>query len=530
MRLTEACVAIRPRNPWEAVDLGVLLARQHRGLLMTSWAIVTLPIFALLTTALWDHPSVVVLVFWWLKPAYERLSLLILSKALFGAPPSLGQALKAWPGALRPQLLASLTWRRFSLSRSFNLPVQQLEGLDGIPQAQRIALLGQKNPWVARGLTSMGSTLEMCFWIGLVLLFYAFIPQQVELDWSWRSLLEIEGGWKWLEHLTNAFYALILIVWGPIYVSCGFALYLNRRTTLEGWDIELAFRRLRQRVVGSAYALLLAACIGFGFLPSSTMAQDTVDEPSYSCPLPPLDLPQTEDQLAAPDTPRLLSQPLTSEASQNAIKAVLNSPPFKNPKSVSGWRLPDRKHGAGTGDTPHWLARLVTGLLYAGNTLSTVFQALLWTCIALAAAWILWRYRAWFGTFVNQGKPESSVRLTAPRQLFGLQVDTESLPDDVASAAETLWAQSPREALSLLYRALLNRLLTDYQLPLKNADTEGQVLARVAALDQPSLHDYSQELTGHWLNLAYGHQMPTRDVQKTLCERWRQLFTNGRTT
>ena len=47
MRLTDASVAIRPRSAWEAVDLGVLLAQRHAGLLMGSWAIVTLPVFAL---------------------------------------------------------------------------------------------------------------------------------------------------------------------------------------------------------------------------------------------------------------------------------------------------------------------------------------------------------------------------------------------------------------------------------------------------------------------------------------------------
>ncbi|WP_110950200.1 DUF4129 domain-containing protein [Pseudomonas bohemica] len=533
MRLTEARVAIRPRNPWEAVDLGVLLARQHRRLLMTSWAIVTLPIFALLTVLLWDYPSAAVLLFWWLKPAYERLPLLILSQALFGAAPSLKEALKAWPRALKPQLLASLTWRRFSLSRSFNLPVQQLEGLDGLLRAQRIALLGQRNLRVVRCLTSMGSTLEMCFWIGLMLLFYALIPQQVELDWSWRSLLEIESGWNWLEHLTNAFYALVLIVWEPIYVSCGFALYLNRRTTLEGWDIELAFRRLRQRLVGSAYALLLGVSLVFSFSPSTAMADDTVDESNYSCPLPPLDLPQTEEQLAAPGTARLLSQPLNSEASQSAIKAVLDSPPFKNPKAVSGWRLSDQKRDAKTaknGDTSQWLTRLVLILLNIGKTLSSVFEALLWTAIALAVAWVTWRYRGWFGTFVSRDTRKPQVRRDAPRQLFGLQVDIESLPDDVASAAEKLWPEAPREALSLLYRALLNRLLTDYQLPLKNADTEGQVLERVAALNQPPLHDFSRELTRHWQNLAYGHQLPASEVQNDLCEGWRRLFTRGAAT
>jgi hypothetical protein len=49
MRLSDASVVIRPRPTWEAMDLGVLLSQRHRRLLMTSWAIVTLPVFVLLS-------------------------------------------------------------------------------------------------------------------------------------------------------------------------------------------------------------------------------------------------------------------------------------------------------------------------------------------------------------------------------------------------------------------------------------------------------------------------------------------------
>lgn len=536
MRLTDASVVIRPRTSWEAIDLGVLLAQRHRALLMTSWAIVTLPVFALLTLLLWDYPSVAVLVFWWLKPAYERLPLLILSQALFGSAPSLRQALKSFPSALKPQLIASLTWRRLSLSRSFYQPVQQLEGLDGLPRAQRIAVLGQKDSRAARLLTALGSTLEMTFWIGLMVLFYAMIPPQIEADWSWRSLLDIEGEWNWLEHLTNGFYALVLIVWGPVYVSCGFALYLNRRTALEAWDIELGFRNLRQRVLGSALALLLGGFFALTLLPSSVMAasasiqsmpEEIPSESGNSCPLPPLDNPQTDEDVAPPDSPRLLNQPLTSQASQNAIHAVLEQPPFKNPKPVSGWRIAQPKHDAQSAETPNWLARLVVGLLNTGKTLSAVFGALLWTLLGITVAWVIWRYRAWFATFVGKSPPKATAPQDIPHQLFGLQVRAETLPTDVADAAERLWQQSPREALSLLYRALLSRLLIDYQLSLKSADTEGQILARIAELKQPPLDDFSHELTRHWQNLAYGHRLPPDQARQTLCSGWRKLFAQG---
>lgn len=101
MRLSDASVAIRPRTAWEAMDLGVLMAREHRWLLMSSWALVSLPVFALLTVLLWESPLAAVLLFWWLKPAFDRLPLYILSKALFGETPSVKQAVRHWPRLLK---------------------------------------------------------------------------------------------------------------------------------------------------------------------------------------------------------------------------------------------------------------------------------------------------------------------------------------------------------------------------------------------------------------------------------------------
>ena len=107
MRLTDASVAIRPRSAWEALDLGILLAHRHARLLMGSWALLTLPLFAVLSLLLWQHPTLAILIFWWLKPAFERLPLYILSHALFGDTPTLKQALRAYPALLRKQLPAS---------------------------------------------------------------------------------------------------------------------------------------------------------------------------------------------------------------------------------------------------------------------------------------------------------------------------------------------------------------------------------------------------------------------------------------
>ena len=50
---------------------------------------------------------------------------------------------------------------------------------------------------------------------------------------------------------------------------------------------------------------------------------------------------------------------------------------------------------------------------------------------------------------------------------------------------------------------------------------------KLAELNQPSLNEFSSELTRHWQNLAYGHQTPPEQARHSLCEGWRKLFTPG---
>ncbi|AOE69823.1 DUF4129 domain-containing protein [Pseudomonas fluorescens] len=506
MRLSDASVVIRPRTTWEAMDLGVLMAREHRLLLMASWAIVTLPVFILLTALLWQSPSTAIFLFWWLKPAFDRLPLHILSKTLFGETPSLKQAVRQWPRLLKGQLLASLTWRRFSLSRSFVMPVSQLEGLDGPARQKRLGVLQQHNAGAARWLTILGVHLEIGLWFGCMALFYLLIPQQLELAWDWQRLaLTGDSEGLWLEHLGNAFYALILVFWEPIYIACGFSLYLNRRTVLEAWDLELVFRRLRQRLSSVAPLLLLVA--GLMLLPFSPQA--------------------LADNAISP-------KPLTPQASSQSIKALLDVPPFKNPETVTHYRfgedkpvVKNKEHG--DGKLPAWLQALLDNL--NSDTFKPVAQALevlLWSLLAGSVALLIWRYRDWLRTFVSrQVPPKPEITRPVPSQLFGLELATETLPDDIAATAEQLWATQPREALGLLYRGLLSRLLHDFDLPLKSADTEGQVLARIHQLQQPQLLAFSDDLTRHWQNLAYGHRLPPALAQQQLCRDWRALFNAG---
>jgi hypothetical protein len=339
-------------------------------------------------------------------------------------------------------------------------------------------------------------------------LFYLFVPQQVELEWDWQTLIAVaEHEWLWLEHLLNFLYPLLLIIWEPIYVACGFSLYLNRRTLLEAWDIELVFRRLRQRLSAAAPALALLVLTLLPLAPPTWAAEDDT----------------------APDSARLLNQPLTSEASRERIKAILDAPPFKNQETVTRYRFGEEApEPAETEEAPGWLKSMFNWSAKRFETIAAIIQALLWAALLGAIAWLAWHYRERLTALANYRPTKRlPVERSAPARMFGLDIREESLPDDVAASAEQLWSSAPREALGLLYRALLSRLHHEFNMALKPADTEGQVLQRVEQLQRESLMTFSRNLTLHWQNIAYGHRPPPAHLQQELCNGWRELFGPG---
>ena len=504
MRLTDASVAIRPRSAWEALDLGILLARRHAGLLMLSWALLTLPVFALSSLIFWQYPSLAVLLFWWLKPLYERLPLFILSRALFGQTPTLGESLRALPGLLRPQWLASLTWRRLSLTRSYDLPVLQLEQLAGSERRQRLIVLGQRDSGVATWLTLVGMHLEMALWLGAAALLYLLIPAELLSDWKWQDLIYAGEELLWLEHLSNLLYALVLMAWEPIYVASGFSLYLNRRTQLEAWDLELSFRRLRERLLGLLPLLLVAALL------SAPSPQAWADAPE-----------------PGPEQERLLNQPLSSQQASKAITELLAQPPFRNDETVTRWRFGDER---AADNEPGWLARLLQrlshldGLKGVLDTLASALEIILWASLFGLITLLLWRYREWIRLHVGRLRQVPLGSQPAPQALFGLDVQPESLPADITGEVLRLWGSQPRAALGLLYRAFLSRLLHEHGLPLQDAHTEGEILQQVRDSGQAELSGFAEQLTAHWLDLAYGHRLPGDAARDALCAQWRVLF------
>lgn len=492
MRPTDSVVVLRPRNPWEAMDLGVLLARRHAGLLMLAWALLGLPLLALLSLLLWESPGWVLLAFWWLKPLGERLPLFILSRTLFGVTPRLSEALRALPGLLRAELLASLTWRRFSLTRSFDLPVLLLEGLAGQELQQRRAVLAAGHGKRGAGwLTLVGLHLELALWLGLLAFLYLLLPAQVSIGLDWQRLPgSTPTDRLWLEHLGNGLYALVLMVWEPLYVACGFGLYLNRRVHLEAWDLEVAFHRLRRRLNGLTCALLLATSLVLGPLPRTALAQPPVPQPE---------------------------QVLGRQKARADIQALLGQPPFSQREETTRWRFGEPAQAPDIDTQPFdslSLARWLAGTL----------EIILWVAAGAGAVLLAWRYRDWLAAFAGRSAPTARHPLPGPAEQDALRPGPSALPADIAEEAERLWVSDPGQALALLYRGLLEHLRTDCHLTLSEADTEGEILRRVCCLDQRELQNLAETLTLHWQNFAYGRYLPPTGLKDELLTAWRRQF------
>lgn len=244
---------MRRREGWEAVDLGIALLRHH---IVSFYKVFSagLVVLVLLAVALemWVDTPVTwsVMLIWWLKPLLDRIALAHLSRAMFGQTLRLRDAIAELPHLLtRTGLLAALLWRRLSLKRSMLLPVWQLERAATLPRparSARLRLIGQRYGETGRNVTIIALHMEVFMLMGwIALLFMLAPPLMTALDFEVLATDNWPIGIR-LGYI--AAYALAIALVEPMYVAAGFMLYLHRRIDLEGWDIEIAFRRMADRL------------------------------------------------------------------------------------------------------------------------------------------------------------------------------------------------------------------------------------------------------------------------------------------
>lgn len=502
MQLEDISVKIRPRNPWEAMDLGLVMARKWWKAVFLPWLIISSVIFLTLSFIFSDRLWLAYLIFWWLKPFYDRVLLHIFSQALFAEPPTLRQTLNTIPGLFKTGLFINLTFLRINVFRSFHLPVWQLEGLRGKDRRERINVLSGRTGSHAFALTVICILFEILLWASLLGLIALFTP--ADSDFSIFDSMFSDNPPAWFDIIDNLTGYIAILIIEPIYVAAGFMLYINRRTQLEGWDIELAFRRINNRLkklLAGTTSSLLAIIIIFSFTPQPVLATEN----------------NPEDESVA-------STRLPAHKSPDVIEQILQRDEFSQVKQKQMWlpKKKDKEEKDPDFSGWEWLGEWFENLGTFFQWMATSFRALLWLSIAvLIGLLIIYRDR-WLHLFTREKQRVSEYQ--PPEQLFGLEINPESLPDDIAATArEKLLAGKYRDALGLLYRGALSVMINQDRLELDESHTEGDVLNLASPKLDAQRKNYLQTLTRFWQQIAYAHRNPDKEKSLQLCEQWIQF-------
>src|SRR5690606_719722 len=278
-------------------------------------------------------------------------------------------------------------------------------------------------------------------------------------------------------------FALHAVVWvatsaiEPFYVGAGFGLYLNRRTRIEAWDVEIALRRMRTRLATTATALLLAVgMVSLSPLPSQA-AQEVRDEGFRAQP------PRASHGAAPGDDDPVGVDEIFGDAWVDdpgfgeAVEQAYRDPLLRPKRTQSQWRKRERGERAPPRALPFpWLARAIAFVGEFGLWL--LLGGLLVLLAATAKRWLPW---------LRSG-------LAARAELAPVEVADAALPDvlpeDIAAAASRLWREGrPRRALALLYRASVEAMAQRAGVTLVPGATESECLRASRRMPDPQDRD-----------------------------------------
>jgi len=503
MRPEDLEVALRPRSSWEAMELGTALLRRHAGATWRPWLLATLPLFALFNAVAWWLGQVwlAAVAMWWLKPLFDRIALYVLSRAVFGRTPAAIETLRAQWGFGRGAIAAHLLWRRLSPARSLLLPVDLLEGTAGARRRERRRAIGGPPYPQAALLTWTCWLFEWALALGVVAAVFLALPAELlpdSLRSFWATLRA--GPPPWLQLGFNAALWLAAGLVGPFYVAAGFGLYLNRRTETEAWDVELAFRRLRERLSALAVRSAAAALLACLLLPAGLRAQDRSHMREPDPPAAGADA-GTEAAGVAASLQDVFGAPLADEAGfRDAAARAYRDPLLDGRRTVVEWR-PKSPQQERQGRMPD-LSAVAAWLALLGEWGLWILAGVAVLAIALAARrWLPWLR----GSARGERRPAPAVRTEAVAA-------PEALPDAIAAAARRLWQDGRhRDALALLYRASVESMAVQAGVELPPGATEAQCLRAARHLPPDAARELFARTVRIWQHAAYAGRLPAHE-------------------
>lgn len=487
MDLSQIDIQLEKRSNAEAVQLGFVIARRYFMSLAIASLLPMLP-FILLGTllVLVGQPIWASILVWWLKPFYDRVILFNLSRLIFSEKRDFWQILASCKAVLGKGLWLNLSFFRFSPIRGVSMCIQLLEGLSGNAYRRRCNYI----------VMTIGGA-ATAVWVGLVH-FEFFLSLNLVLLFDWgderMSILEyFFSGYErepnlLLEWLLFICYAVAVWLIEIFYVATTFMLYINRRIELEGWDIEIAFKKMAEKYAGLAKKTFVFAIVMVGAmlltLPQSSYAEAVI-----------IDNQQNKEQL------------------QQIIDRE-DPPPYQQQKQ---WQLKKQETKDRDREDLDW----------DGSKDLSFIGVLLKGAALIFLAWLIYLlYRSretWMGMFTGNSKAKVTK---APSMVMGMQVTKESLPDDIIAEVRRLIAKGQlTEALSLLYRGTLSDLIYSFEIDIHESYTEGDCLRIARKKIAPAAYAYFSQLTKQWQQMVYAHQAVTEEALVGLSNEWNRYFS-----
>lgn len=473
MQLENVTAEIRPRSDWEAVDLGLAMVRRDFWRCFAVWWLVLLLPLGIAGWFLREMPLVLVIVFWWWKPIGSRMVLFELSRRLFGEQPGWKSLFREMPKAWFRRFFYRMIVARFSPWLPVTLAVEDLEGLRGKSYRQRVKQLSRRGDGVVVWLFIAADLTAAWLAISLFAILIMMMPeggsgpwQQALESFDRNRPFDIPSVIAW----TAAGCAMLGMSLVDLFVTgAGFGVYVNNRTWLEGWDVELAFKRLSQRL-GRLAAVIVGMLVVM-----------------FSLPLQAQEVPSRDAEL---------------------IREVKSDKDFHVHSETAKRSVPKSKSSGGSwswGGVPGYVA--------------VIFLYVMLATVVGVIGWLIWKNRHAF----RLAKPAAGkVRYTpSARMVMGMEVTAESLPQDIPNAAWALWSAGRRhEALALLYRGTISKTIEIARVEIQESDTEGDCLRRVTEAGAEAHPDYFRGLTGAWMRLAYASEEPPDVEVQALCDGW----------
>ncbi|OBU65266.1 DUF4129 domain-containing protein [Stenotrophomonas maltophilia] len=534
MRIDRLDVALRARSGWEAMELGSALSRRHARAVWGSWLLASAPLFVIFNALGWwlDAFGWAWLAMWWCKPLFERAPLYVLSRGIFGEPVGALAALRAQRSWGNAGFWGYLGWRRFSVLRSLCLPVNLLEGNAPAQRGARRRAVAAGAAGAAVVLTVACMAFEGVLVSGAIGAVFMFMPLELMSE-SWRAAWDMIGqdtpAWAQLGFNLACWLASVLI--GPFYVGAGFGLYLNRRTQMEAWDVEIALRRLRERLLPAASTLALLLCLALPLAFAPVHAQDAQTVAGQAGDAEG-DEDSAEEPATAPNdpanTPAMIfgAAPVDTAGFRQAVNRAYEDPLQRPTRQVTRWKPIEQAEekkkedkalqsdGSSKGERSNrkagiaWLARLAEWGLWA------LLGVLLLVLLLTARLWLPW--------LRGSGRRKAD----AVPQVVEEQVELPVvLPPDVATQAGLLWDQGrPRQALALLYRASVRTVGERSGIALPPGATEAQCLRASRRMPDATDRDLFARIVRMWQYAAYGGRLPSRADFDALADTLRQQY------